>query len=136
MAGKIFFNGPWVAIGQKAAVAAAGSPELSLDLRVLKLAEGRANRDGHAEFEPGELVRQLEMVDRSTGQLRGPNPSTVHRVINKLKAAGLLAPASGLRCLVLPHWIAQKQYGRAGCDYHRSLNDRRRLHGSPISPDR
>ena len=120
MAGEIHFKGGWLAIGQEAAVAAGRSPELNFELRIQKLAEGRANRAGHAEFEPGELVQLLEIVDRRSGELRRPNSSTVHRAIKKLVGAGLLLPDSGTRCLVLPPWVAQKRVGRGGCDFHRT----------------
>lgn len=85
-------------------IACAGNPALSLWHRVYALAYGSHQRNGHAPFGSGEIVRALTIVDRTTGEIHSPRPDEVSRAIRRAVDLGFLSEESWARCLVVPRY--------------------------------
>src|SRR5262249_48543445 len=72
-----------------------------------------ANRIGHATFGPGELAQVLGI-----GHGRQAN-NALSKAIATAKGLGLVAPESGVNCLVLPSTMFQKGgQGTGSCKIH------------------
>ncbi|MEV5983602.1 hypothetical protein AB0L85_01070 [Streptomyces sp. NPDC052051] len=67
--------------------------DLSVDFRLYLIAIDRMNRVGHAHFDKGELQAALPDIK---------SPRTIHAAISKLETAGMLAPKSNIRSLIVP----------------------------------
>ncbi|MFD6640303.1 hypothetical protein ACFWDN_31305 [Micromonospora chalcea] len=80
--------------------------------RVHFAALGYANQIGHAEFGPGELAQILGI---GCGR---PADKATDKAVAAAKQMGLILPASGIRCLVLPHSLFQTGKGTTYCRFH------------------
>jgi MarR family len=100
---------PWAAHYQSAWRERAGDTRLDLWLRVAALAFAHHKRNGHANFESGEIAKIL-----------GVSAQSVSRAIKKAKELGFIAGESNARCLVVPPWAV---WGGPG-----HPNDRCRFH--------
>ncbi|GAA1622659.1 hypothetical protein GCM10009744_07440 [Kribbella alba] len=88
-------------------------------IRIWLLAMSKANRIGHAEFRPGALRDFLGSVNTATGEFFPADKAVVSRTIKRAKDAGLLAPESQARCLVLSSRLFQKAgIGSVSCRTH------------------
>lgn len=74
----------------------------TLWFRVACLALGTHRANGHAEFAAGEIADRIEVVNRSTGELRSPKRQEIQRVILEAVAHKFLSESSGSLCLVVP----------------------------------
>jgi hypothetical protein len=70
---------------------------LSTDFRLFLLGLQRVSNRGHAPFKPGEIS---SLIPRKTGELY--EDRYIRSLIKTLINAGLLAPASNIRCLIYP----------------------------------
>lgn len=70
---------------------------LSTDFRLFLLGLQRVSNRGHAPFKPGEISYLLQ---RKTGEIY--QDRYIRNQIRTLINAGLLAPASNIRCLIYP----------------------------------
>lgn len=70
---------------------------LSTDFRLFLLGLQRVSNRGHAPFKPGEISYLLQ---RKTGEIY--QDRYIRNQIKTLINAGLLAPASNIRCLIYP----------------------------------
>jgi hypothetical protein len=70
---------------------------LSTDFRLFLLGLQRISNRGHAPFNPGEIS---QLMPQKTGEMY--EERYINRLIKTLKNAGLLAPASNIRCLIYP----------------------------------
>jgi hypothetical protein len=70
---------------------------LSTDFRLFLLGLQRVSNRGHAVFKPGEIV---SLMPQKTGEMY--EERYINSLIKTLKNAGLLAPASNIRCLIYP----------------------------------
>lgn len=75
---------------------------IDLPMRVVFAGVLRLNRDGHAPFDVGELRRLVAVVNRATGEMRLPHPSSLSRAIRTAVGRGWLLPHSQAQCLILP----------------------------------
>lgn len=87
----------------------------TLAVRIEKLAMGRSNRIGHAQFAPGEIRRLLLLLDSSTGELREATPQGISGAIRSAKEQGLIRPGSSARCLQLPGLWQKAGLGDSSC---------------------
>lgn len=112
---------PWWKLRRGEAMSIGQGVDGSPDLRLWLLAFGRVGPWGHACFHRGELASLLVKVNCTTGEVSDYSERAVRGLIADLARAGLLAPASNLRCLVIPIEIAdsQKASGRVSCPEHR-----------------
>lgn len=87
--------------------------------RIMFAALAWANVSGHAEMEPGELARHLQVVSSGTGELVVPSSSWLSNEIRRARERGLIGDGSGVRCLVAPEWFVRAG-GRGGyaCKVH------------------
>ena len=94
-----------------------GSP----DLRLWFLAVSRVGGWGHACFEAGEVVSLLMKVNRTSGEVATYSERALRGFIRDLVDAGLLAPPSNAKCLVIPAEIldSHKNKSRVTCPEHR-----------------
>jgi hypothetical protein len=95
---------------------------IQTDLRLFLLCAARAGNSGHAMFEPGELARKLAKPNRTTGEVRPFNRTTVRDAINRLVSCGLVADLSTAQCVVLVHRVWERRFG--GTPYCRVHNTR------------
>lgn len=119
MSGRINFAGNWGGIHQpeyrRLAKDEKTGPRYT---RVHFAALGYANQIGHAEFGPGELAQVLDIGHGRQADI------AANKAVIQAKNAGLVAPESGLRCLVLPHYMFQTGKGTVECHWHgASIND-------------
>ena len=70
---------------------------LSTDFRLFLLGLQRVSNRGHAPFKPGEISYLLQ---RKTGEIY--QDRYIRNQVRTLVNAGLLAPASNIRCLIYP----------------------------------
>ena len=70
---------------------------LSTDFRLFLLGLQRVSNRGHAPFKPGEISYLLQ---RKTGEVY--QDRYIRNQVRTLVNAGLLAPASNIRCLIYP----------------------------------
>ena len=75
---------------------------LPIEMRLLGLAVGKARPGGHCPFGRGEIQASLKRMNEGTGEVSTYSPQYLNRVLTHGKEAGLFAPASSLRCIVLP----------------------------------
>lgn len=92
----------WMKLYTSAARRWADSPDLPLVMRIWMLAIGRAKPGGHSAFDAGEIRKTLTKVNRRTGEVRSFTPQYLNDALRDGKAAGMFAPGSSLRCIVLP----------------------------------
>jgi hypothetical protein len=75
---------------------------LSTDFRVFLLGLQRVSNKGHASFEPGEMARLLKRESGTQYEDR-----YLRNIVKVLINAGLVAPASNIRCLIYPVELIQ-----------------------------
>jgi hypothetical protein len=93
--------------------------DASTDLRLLMLAIGRMNDDGHAVFDPGELQSLLARINLKTGEKRPLSRRAVYGAKHKLADAGLLWESSGgERCVWLSGEFAMRKKSGLLCPVH------------------
>ena len=112
---SIFFGGgtSWLALSQSDCERTARDKRLPGLMRLRAAAEWKCNRIGHAEFHRGELAQVLA-TDKG--------PLAASRVANLVKQGrdlDIIGQESTANCLVLPHWVAQKDgRGTSACSVH------------------
>ena len=85
----------------------------ALNYRVHFAALGWANRLGHAEFSEGDLARLLAKGGQPLSR------QSVGDAVARARVLGLVAPASGVRCLVLgAHQFQKEGQGTRSCRWH------------------
>lgn len=115
---------PFVQLEQDGLVHLARTSTAPYPVRLAWLAQGRANKHGHAPMKRGEVAQVLGITDKYNAR----------RAIREAVAAGLLDKRSGTTCLVLPDYLHHKSKDwrptRNPCDRpHRT-----RVGGSPHDP--
>lgn len=99
----------------------AGNPSLPCWVRVVSLAYGGMERNGHCPLAPGDIEFTLSVVDKVTGTLTPADPSNVNRAIRFAVEQGFLGEGSNRRCLVVPRYVAEggvRGHEHASCTRH------------------
>lgn len=131
------FRFTWHKFKRNNAWEASQSPVLSSDFRLWLIAVAHIGPGGHASFEEGVLAEMLVKVNRSSGSMGTYTARRLRGIIAACIEAGVLAPESSLRCLVVPmdlvdgaeipksrpcvihgHWQAWSRGGWVGLDPH------------------
>ncbi|MCP2350480.1 hypothetical protein [Nonomuraea roseoviolacea] len=110
----------WWKLRRRTAQEAAQALMLDPAFRMWLIAVGRAYQGGHANFEAEELRTLVPKMNRSTGETSLYSDRQIGRLIKDLIEAGILAPASNRRCLVIPFTLlnADIQYSPVPCPEH------------------
>lgn len=101
-------NRKWSAHSDAGLMAEAKNEALPLIMRLNSLAKSRVNRNGHAEFGPGEIASILGIGLRQN----------VTKLIKKAVSVGLLLEGSGQRCVLISGLVVQKNTGTGSCKHH------------------
>lgn len=100
-------NQKWSAHSDQGYLEEARNEALPLIMRINALAKSRVNRNGHAEFGPGEIAAFFGMKKNQATNL-----------ITKAKNAGLFLDGSGQRCIIISSRIVQRNSGTGSCKHH------------------
>ena len=79
-----------------------GDRRLPRWLRVVALAYGSHENDGHARFKRGDVALILGTVDHQTGAVVSLSRQRVHEAIQQAIELGFLGLGSNARCLIVP----------------------------------
>lgn len=79
-----------------------GNRRLPRWLRVLALAYGAHENNGHALFKRGEVALVLGAVDRDTGEVVPLSRQRVHEAVQLAIELDFLGDGSNARCLIVP----------------------------------
>lgn len=91
-----YFGMHYQAVWRERAASRAANPAMPLWIRVASLAFGCHRRNGHANFQPGEIAEIL-------GTPGAPlSAASVSNAIKLAKNAGWIADESNAKCLVVP----------------------------------
>lgn len=101
-------NRKWSAHSDLGLMDEAKNEALPQIMRINSLAKARVNRNGHAEFGPGEIAFFLGINLRQN----------VTKLINKAIAAGLFMEGSGQRCILVSGLVVQRNTGSGSCNHH------------------
>lgn len=101
-------NRKWSAHSDMGLMEEATNEALPLIMRINSLAKARTNRNGHAEFGPGEIAFFLGISQRQN----------VTKLIKKAILAGLFEEGSGQRCILVSGRIIQRNTGSGSCAHH------------------
>ncbi len=93
---------PWARHYQDAWHDRSGDRRLPRRLRVVALAYGVHDNDGHARFDRGQVALVLGTVDQETGEVITLNRQRVHEAVQQAVDLGFLGDGSNARCLIVP----------------------------------
>lgn len=93
---------PWARHYQDTWHERSGDPRLPRWLRIVALAYGCHDNDGHARFKRGDVALVLGSVDHETGAVIPLPRQRVHEAITQAVELGFLAEGSFARCLIVP----------------------------------
>lgn len=112
---------PWSRHYQDAWHERSGNVRLPRWLRIVALAYGCHDNDGHARFKRGEVALVLGTVDHETGAVIPLSRQRVHEAVQQAVDLGFLAEGSIPMCLIVPAHDVRKgpHEGRAKpCPIH------------------
>jgi hypothetical protein len=95
--------------------------DLPVEMRLFLLVCGEAEATGHAYFGQDGLAQRLpRSVDTETGEVRSFTPRYLYKLLQRGKDAGLYAPQSTLRCIVLSYdlWNSGAAVSARPCPEH------------------
>lgn len=105
---------PWAKHAQIVWERRAADPNLPLWLRIVCLAYGQHEANGHANFRPGSLTWIFGTPETDTEPFKRVHRSTIYDAIQTAVRRGFLAPGSCAKCLVVPsHAIEGPRPGNA-----------------------
>ncbi len=111
-------NRKWSAHSDAGLMEEAKNVALPSLMRINSLAKSRVNRNGHAEFGPGEIASVLIIVDKKTGETKSMSKAQVANLIKQGKESGLFDEESSSRCIVICSRVVQRNTGTGSCKHH------------------
>lgn len=119
---------PWTKHAQIVWEHRAADPSLPLWLRIVCLAYGQHEANGHANFKPGALACIFGKPGTATEPFKRAHRATIYDAIQTALRRGFLAAGSCAKCLVVPsHAIEGPRPGNAfkPCPVHSKMDAHR-----------